>query len=63
MYTLGILCMLNSGFLLLLGIGGLMMNDSHISYGVKTSSRYKAYCWAIIILSITGAAFGFILSR
>ena len=61
MFTLGILCILNSGLLFLLGISGLMISDSHTNYGVKTKSRFKSYCLALIILSLAGATLGQIL--
>jgi len=50
--VLGMTCILFSGLLLLLGIGGLMTSDSHLDYGVKTKLRFKTYCFTLIVLAL-----------
>ena len=58
MFNLGMICIVLSGPLYLLGIAGLMTSDLHLEYGVKTKSRLKAYCFALIFLAIATATVG-----
>jgi len=58
MLNLGMICILFSGLLLLLGIGGLMISDLHLEFAVKTKFRFRAYCFALIFSSIVIAAVG-----
>lgn len=63
MFYIGMICILLSGPLFLLGIGGLMSSDLHLEYGVKTKPLFKIYCFAFIFLALVLAITGeFILS-
>lgn len=51
MFDIGMICILISGPLFRLGPGGLMSADLHLEYGVKTKSRFKGYCFALVFLA------------
>jgi len=61
MYTLGIICILNSVFLFLLGTCGLLVSTPRTNSDMEASPHFKAYSWAAIVLSLILAAVGYAL--